>query len=958
MLYKINQKIFNWQITSVKNIKQNNSVFVELKHLISGAKYIHLANKDLNNVFCVGFKTVPKNSTGVAHILEHTVLTGSKKYPVRDPFFSMIKRSQQTFMNAFTSQDWTAYPFSTQNKKDYYNLMSVYLDAVFNPLLTKLNFKQEGWRLDIEKNKLNYKGVVYNEMKGAMSSTNSIMAETIKQSLFSNSPYKYNSGGEPLEIPNLTHQNLINFHKKYYNPSNAFFYSYGNFNLEKTLIFIERRIQNIKIIKTQNNIKLEKRRKNEKKLTLKYPNENINKSFQINLNWLICPLENSFLVMAFELLEEILIGNPVAPLRKALIESNVGTDLADENGYTTEFRDTIFSIGLKGTKKSDAKKVKKIILDTLNNLIKNKINKKLIDAAIQKQEIEIREITNTPYPYGLKILMDFMGPWIHNGKPIDIIYPDNDIKKIKKQLQNNNFFENLIKKYLINNRHRSLVILEPDNKLINKTESIEQKKLDKIQKNLSKQEIEEIKNNSQKLLKLQEKKEDLSCLPNLSKKDIKINIKKIKPQKKANNLLLYKANTNKLTYFSLLFNINNLEFSDKKLLPFFCYLLNKIGTKQKNYKELSNYINRWTGGINFIPIISKSFGNQKYLSAILCQGKCLKTNSYKMINIINEIISNCDFSNTKIIKNYFLDFLSKIESGIIENGHVYAQLMSVQNFSESLALSEKWNGISQLKYLQNLKKQINRNNFKNLINNLNEIKNQIFNNSKIKIAVIKENKISTTENNAILKINKKNKNMQKKSKKSLINNNINTIKNKYFFQIPTTVSFTALSIKTINIIHNDSAGLYVLAKFLSRGFLHSEIREKGGAYGGFAKYDYIEGVFSFGSYRDPKNSKTFKTYIKAREYILKEKIIKSEIDEAILMAITDINKPNTQVEESQKAFWREQINFSDELRLKFKKNILQITEKKIKQTAKKYLPDSENKAVSALIGLSPNTKLP
>ncbi len=367
---EVGQHILDYRIVKIEPLKEIAAVYYALKHLKTGATHVHISRIDEENTFSVAFKTVPKDSTGVAHILEHTVLCGSHKFPVRDPFFSMLKRSLSTFMNAFTASDWTMYPFSTQNRKDFYNLMEVYLDAAFFPKLDRLSFKQEGHRLEIEDPKqdetpndlsLVYKGVVYNEMKGAMSSPDQVMARSILKSLYPATTYRFNSGGEPSVITSLTYEQLKAFHEQHYHPSNAFFYTYGNLPLRDHLAFIqEKTLQRFNEIAPDTEVDSQPRWDQPQSVTYSYPfnpNEDPTRKCQVCVAWLTADIEDSFEILTLTLLEQILLGNAASPLKKALIDSGLGSALCDGCGFDADNRDSLFLGGLKDVERSSADKI-------------------------------------------------------------------------------------------------------------------------------------------------------------------------------------------------------------------------------------------------------------------------------------------------------------------------------------------------------------------------------------------------------------------------------------------------------------------------------------------------------------------------------------------------------------------------------------------------------------------------
>ncbi|MDL1963049.1 MAG: insulinase family protein, partial [Deltaproteobacteria bacterium] len=438
---KENDNICGYLIKKIVELKEIRSILYDMEHPATGARHIHLSNNDKENTFGLAFKTVPADSTGVAHILEHTVLCGSRNFSVRDPFFSMLKRSLSTFMNAFTASDWTMYPFSTQNRKDFYNLMDVYLDSVFYPDINELSFKQEGHRLEIEDNEsshLVYKGVVYNEMKGAMSSPDEVMAHALLNKLYPDTTYSNNSGGAPAIIPSLSYAQLKAFHKRHYHPSNAFFYTYGNLPLIDHLSFIQSKIlKDFTKINPETDVLPQSRWDKPQKATYPYPvgkNEDPSKKYRICVAWLTADIKDSFEVLVLTLLEQILLGNSASPLHKALIDSNLGTDLSDGTGYDSNNKDTMFVCGLKDVEKSVSGKIESIIFNVLNELATKGIDNKLIESAIHQVEFQRREITNSPYPYGLRLLLTFSGNWLHGGKPERVLQFDADLGRLRDEL--------------------------------------------------------------------------------------------------------------------------------------------------------------------------------------------------------------------------------------------------------------------------------------------------------------------------------------------------------------------------------------------------------------------------------------------------------------------------------------------------------------------------------------------
>ena len=913
----------NWKKIEAQNIKERRIGANIYEHSVTKAKLIHLANDDVNKAFAVTFKTIPEDSTGVAHILEHTVLTGSKKYPVRDPFFSMLKRSLQSFMNAFTSEDWTAYPFASPNTQDFFNLLDIYLDASFFPLLKEENFLQEGHRLDFENGRLVRKGVVYNEMKGSMSSSERIMAEGIKSNLFPITTYHYNSGGDPSMIPKLSYQELQAFHERFYHPSNAFFFLYGKIDIETVLDRIDTEVmEKFALLDPQTEVPLEPKWTNPKKARIKYPytGDDYENKYQYNSTWLLGGVEDVSETLGLEILDELLLGHPGTKLRVSLTASGLGSDLADGSGLNQEARSLWFSVGLKDTQKGSREKIDKIIQKVLQDISKNGFAGDEVAAAIRKKEFSIREFTNTPYPYGLQLWLEIITPWLHGADPIKLLSFEDLFQELRRKIDAG-FLESLIKKYLIDNKHRLDLSLEPDLDLATKREKEELLELRARQDKLSNKEVELIKKQAQELEIIQTENEDLSCLPRLSLGDIDKKVRTVDFSKQ-DNVLSITQNTNGLFYFGFSIDLFQVKSEDQALLPFLTYVLTKAGTKNFNNQELSQEIQKKSSGMTAGVFAKTNIKTDKALALLTLSAKSLPQQVSPALELAQEILNNYSFNDKKVLSNLLNEYIARFEQDIVEQGHFYAMSLAAQNLNESLNLSEKWIGIRQLKYLKKIK-SIDL----DLPTALNALASSIFS-SKALVALIGEN--------AEIELAKK------KIDKEAINN-LGSIKVEFenkcnvAFRTDTDVSFCAEAIKVVKIGHIDAAVLLVMSKLLGRGFLHNEIREKGGAYGGFARFDLSEGVWYFASYRDPHIVKTFDVFDRAREYAQKNEFTKEEIEDAIIMCIGEMEKPDAPIESARKAFARFIVDLDDKIRQEFKDKLLRIQSADIKRVARKYL---------------------
>ncbi len=967
--------ISGYRIIKKERLDDIDSVVYQLEHTATGARHLHISNKDKENTFGVAFRTVPSDSTGVAHVLEHTALCGSKKFRVRDPFFSMLKRGLSTFMNAFTASDWTMYPFSTQNKKDFYNLMAVYLDAAFFPTLDELSFKQEGHRLELilpekssEKKKadknikpeLIYKGVVYNEMKGAMSSPSQIMGRSLLKFLYPSTTYSFNSGGEPSEIPKLTHKALKEFHSRFYHPSNSFFYTYGSLPLSGHLEFIKKNVLDLFTKENPDSeVKSQPRWDNPKQATAYYPlakDEDPEKKYQACVAWLTTDIRDSFEVLVLTVLEQILLGNSASPLRKALIDSNLGSALSDSTGFDADMKDTMFACGLKDISLDSVKKIEKIIFTTLENTVSEGIDQMLVDSAIHQIEFARKEITNTPHPFGIKLLLSFAGTWIQEGDPLSCLDFNKDLEKLNRKIEEGGFLEQKIKEYFLDNKHRLVFTLAPDKNMEEEENKRLKNELAEILHNMDKKELASIEEDMKKLKQLQEEKEDLSSLPCLELSDVPPGVEIIKPNTidGITSATCYDKSTSGILYFSCPTGLGALKKEMLYLIPFFCHAFTGVGTLKKNYAEMAQLMDLYTGGIAISPFAGTDFSDEgKCITFLALQGKALDRNIEKLFDLIGEFVSDYSFSDLTRLKSLLFQYRAGMESSIVANGHRYAMSLASRNFSQAAFIGEIWHGISQYKFIRELTEKFTGTKedekiLTDLSEDLQKIAQKLFKKGNLRPALTGDKKSIIAADamvSSMLKTLPGSNGSAMKSPKIKIDTN-------FPFEgwtTSTSVSFVAQSFKTVRLGHSDAPSLAVMGKMLRSLYLHREIREKGGAYGGFAMYNSGEGLFSFGSYRDPYIRRTLDVYKNACRFITDGNYTEDDIREAVLQVCAEIDKPETPGPASIKAFYRDILHLSDEKRQNFKTSLLKLNKKKIKQTAEKYFNINENKKGTAVI---------
>ncbi|MEJ5359206.1 MAG: insulinase family protein [Desulfobacterales bacterium] len=950
-----------WEVRRVEALPWIRAVFHELRHGPTGARWIHIRRDDRENAFGVTFRTVPADSTGVAHILEHVVLCGSERYPVRDPFFAMLKRSLSTFMNAFTSADWTAYPFATQNRKDFANLLSVYLDAAFFPRLEELSFRQEGHRLEFEPDpaggeRLVFRGVVYNEMKGAMSSPDQVMVRRLQQALSPDTTYAHNSGGDPEEIPRLTWEGLREFHRRHYHPSNAFFYSYGDLPLEDHLAFVARQVlPRFAAAAPAPEVAPQPRWAAPRTAAAAYPippGEDPTKKHQACVAWLASDVRDTPEVLALALLDQVLLGTAAAPLRKALIDSGLGAALSDGSGYDPEPRDTRFAAGLKEVRAGDEEAVEGIVLDTLGRLAAEGIEPERIEAAIHQLEFHRREVTNTPYPYGLKLLLEIAGTWIHGGDPLRVLRFDEDLAAIRRGMERGRFFEDRIERWFLANPHRLRFALHPDPELAAREEEREQRRLAEIRRGLGPQEERRVREQAEALRRLQEAREDLSCLPTLGREDIPPDVPAVSPSRgnAALPLVCFEQPTSGIFYLAAAAGCGGVAAELEPLVPFFCHSFTRIGTRRRDYVAMARWIEAVTGGLGLSAAPHSAFrGAGEALALATLSGKALERNLAPMFDLLAELLAEYDFGDRFRLRNLLLEYRAGLEAGVVHQGHRLAISLAERNFSRTRALSEAWGGIHQLLEIKRLTEALDDERLDRLAAGLTRVGEALFRRPNLEVALIgEEAAVRAAEGAAAALLPALPGEGERRFRLEGAESRGPRLREGW--STATAVNFVAAALPVVRLAHEDAPALAVTAKLLRSLFLHREIREKGGAYSGFAVYNPEEGVFSLASYRDPNIVETLAVFEAAPDFLQSGEITENDIHEALLQVCADIDKPDPPGPAARKAFARRLVGLSDELRREFKARLLALDRRAVAAAAARWLPEKLQGASVAVIG--------
>ncbi|QJA08753.1 insulinase family protein [Romboutsia sp. CE17] len=897
MEYKIGQLYNGFILKSEEYVEEINSKARIFEHEKTGAKLLNMDNDDTNKVFAIGFKTPPSDSTGVMHILEHSVLCGSRKFPTKEPFVELVKGSLNTFLNAMTYPDKTIYPIASQNEKDFFNLMDVYLDAVFYPNIykTKEILMQEGWHYDLEdKNEdLTYKGVVYNEMKGAFSSPEGILLRRIQQTLFPDNTYYNESGGDPKNIPDLTYDQFINTHKKYYHPSNSYIFLYGNGDLNKQLEFInDNYLSKFDKDEIDSDIKLQAPYSEMKEVNYSYSiskeDEESEKTF-LALNFVTGRSTDEEVYTHLNILEYLLLETEGAPLKKALIDAEIGKDVF--GSFDNGILQPVFSIIVKNSEVSKKEEFKNIVYDTLNDIVKNGIDKKLIEGCINAFEFKLREADTGSYPKGLVYYMNAMDSWLYGGDPLVHIRYEKTLESVKKAL-NTNYFEGLIEKYLLNNNHASLLVLKPEKGLAEKEDEELKEKLKSYKESLSENELDQIVEDTKNLIIRQstpDSPEVLETIPMLSIDDIDRGVDDLsicESKYEDIELLHYKSFTSNIAYLNFMFYAKCIKEEDIPYFSLLGNLLSKVDTKTYEYKELSNEILINTGDLFFKNVVySNDKDITKFYPFIEAHIKVMDSKLDKSIDILSDIIQNTLFEDRKRIREIIRELISRIEMNLMQSGHQVANSRLTSYFSPTASYLEKISGYDYYVFLKNIEKNYDLE-FENMKSKLYELKKTIFNKNNLTIAITGEEK----------ELNLLKENM-KKVTSILSNEKLNN--NEYKFtkdqkneglMTPANVQYVAKGYNYRDLGYDYSGSMLVLKTILGYDYLWNKVRVKGGAYGAMSNINR-EGSMIFVSYRDPNLDNTIKAYDEASNYLDTFDVSDREMTKYIIGTISNLDTP-------------------------------------------------------------------
>ncbi|MBI5272526.1 MAG: insulinase family protein [Chlamydiia bacterium] len=944
----------DFRITKSLPLAELQSTLIELVHEPTGARVIHIAADDPENLFCLSFQTRPCSSNGVAHILEHTVLCGSKRYPVKDPFFSMTRRSLNTFMNALTGSDFTCYPASSQVQQDFYNLLEVYLDAVFHPELKLLSFLQEGHRFEFAEpqnpqSSLQWQGVVYNEMKGNLSSSESRLWRAVFKYLLPDLPYAYNTGGDPKDIPNLAYEDLIEFHRDFYHPSRCLFFFYGNIPLSQHLDFIaSKALTGAGKCAPLPPLPLQPRFSTPISVSEAYPvsaTEPLDKKTLCAFAWLTAPVTQQGEILALSLLDTLLMNDDASPLRAALLKSGLCTQAS--SSLDVEMSEVPWLLVCRGCEKEGAEPLKNLLLNTLRTIAASPPPADQIEAALHQLEFQRIEISDDEGPFGLTLFMRAALIAQHGCEPENSLLIHTLFKDLRAKLADPEYIPHLIRHHLIDNPHFLTLTLLPDPKLEQAEAAEERGRLDRIAHQMTEQTKKHILLQSEKLSAYQETTENqsLDCLPKLSLKDVPIKIRDFPLQQYPEGRLTtfhHSCFTNNVLYADLLFDLPYIPAADLPLASLFVRLLPEMGCGGKSYTETLRKVQAYTGGIGATLSlhVSEEDPNQCRPSLSL-KGKALARNSKELLQLFSDLFSTPDFTDKERIQELLSKHATVLQSQLTRTALNYAIQTSLSGFSSASYVFNLWNG---LPYYQAVRKWVE--DIDLLTEGLQRIQKTILGVGAPHLVLSCDHPLfETLHRERFFGL-----------AESLPDKPLTPWRGNYTLPknssqarcIPSPVAFTAWGTRTIAYRDSASPLLLLSTELMQNTILHKEIREKGGAYGAEASYTPSTGNYYLYSYRDPQLSKTLATFRTAIEKIAAGKFNERELEEAKLCVLQSLDAPITPGGRAIVAYSWQRAGRTREMRETFRNTILSARSDEVANALRAFVLPQEKILVSFL----------
>lgn len=934
-----------YDVKKVEHLKEMNADGYILKHKKTGANIVFVKNEDKNRVFTIGFRTPPTDDTGLPHILEHSVLCGSDKYPLKDPFVELVKGSLNTFLNAMTYSDKTVYPIASYNEKDFHNMMDVYLDAVFFPNIYKKPeiFRQEGWHYEIEKedDELTYNGVVYNEMKGVYSSPEELLMRMIQKSLLKDTCYQYESGGDPEYITELSYEDFIAFHSKYYHPSNSYIYFYGDLDLEEELAYLDREyLSRFDYREIDSSISMQEPYKEPVRIEEYYSvtesEEQDEEKVFFSYNTVIDTSLNRELYVAFQVLDYVLLSMPGAPIKKALVDAGIGQDVF--SSYDNGILQPTFSIIAKNAKKEQEAEFISIIEKTLEDIIENGIGERVLRAAFNRLEFKYKEANFGRYPKGLVYGLQMFDSWLYDEEsPFYHVVTEDTFEFLKSQITTG-YFEKLVEKYLYKNNHKSIVIVLPKPGMTAKMEEETRKKLADYKASLSREEVLE-KIEETKALKLFQDtpstKEELEKIPLLTIDDIEKKVEKFDNKKimvAGVPVIYHSVFTNGIVYLRFSFDMKKLPLKYVPYAVMLTVLYKEVDTKLYQYRELASEIDLRTGGLGFDTLaLPSQRDNEAYISLLEVKAKCLDEQVREVFALATEIMWNSNLDDTKRLKELITELKIQMQAKVQSAGHAVSANRALSYVDSCSAYKELLDGVDFYEWIVEMEKNFEQKK-EEIIQNIKEVRSFLFTKENLTVSMTASEEPGEEMEACMRKfVEELDANKTTKKLGNICEMPKTNLKNEAFLT-PGKVQYVGLAGNFMQKGFAYTGSLRVLQVIFSYEYLWINVRVKGGAYGAMCGFGRNGAVY-FTSYRDPNLMETYDIYKKAPQFVENFDVDERDMTKYIIGAISNTDIPLEPEGRGNRSYSAYLVGMTEEDAQKERDELLSTNQEKIRSLA-------------------------
>lgn len=961
------RRVGGFELLCARRLDEFAADSLHFRHRGTGCEVLHLRTDDPENLFAFTFRTPPADNTGVAHILEHAVLCGSRLFPVKDPFVVLLKTSLNTFLNAFTFPDKTVYPASSMVEKDFFNLLLVYGDAVFFPRLPEEVFQQEGHHLaprgDGEA-ALTRVGVVFNEMKGVFSSAESIVADASLRSLFPAGPYGFESGGDPKAIPGLTHRGLVEFHRRYYHPGNCRIFLYGNVPSARTLEFLEANfLQAFQGRRVDSSVPPQPRWREPRRLERTFPVQEgtrLQGLSSVTMNWLTVPATDPLLLLSFEVLAELLVGNPGAPLHKALLESHLGADLSPTTGLDTELREVVFSVGLRGTEPERAAAVEEVVLGTLRGLVDGGIAEESVRAAAHRVEFRNLEIQRGGRPFSLTLMRRALRGWLHGTAPETTLEFRRWMDALKEHLRQGGYLESLIAEHLLGNAHRTTVVARPDPQQGAREAAAEAAELERIAAGFSEADREGLRRSLAALERYQRAADDpaaLQRIPSLRLADLDRQVERLPTERVLPELgcpvLFHDLFTNGVVYVDFLLDAAGVGGGLVERVPLLGRAVCGCGLPGRPYHEIAGRLGLLTGGFGAaLSADTLSAPRRGLAQGLVFRVKMLEDNLEAALELVGQLLRLADFRDLDRLESLLLEMRNDHKASLVPGGSHYAALRAGRGLSAALRLEERWKGVSQYLGLAELGAQAARareSALAGLAETLEALRGQLLGRERLTVNLTCPRGLLPRLSAALDRVvgslpagsaaaSPAEGEPDPAAAPATLEALLGTM----------DVSFVAQALPAARLGCPENAHEAVLAHYLSTGYLWEEVRMKGGAYGAGASVNGLEGLFTLSSYRDPNLPATLAAFRRGLELARNCALSDREFEKVVLGAAGREEKPLAPGEKGYVALKRELLGIGDEVRQRRRDEMIRCGLADLRAAAGRLLDAAEGGRVVVL----------